>query len=140
MSPPLPFALPAGPAMSPTGHVPVPGGEYDYFGKGAFAHARGAARPALTIAPIPPPVPYAYPYAYSPHRVVDGGTLTDREQQQAAFSYDAPSGEFGSTGASAGMLAAAARAVVRPVSTPPTPLQPDAPSGVARVRTLTAFY
>lgn len=61
--------------------------------------------------------PVAMPQAYSPHRIVDGSTLLDREPPTGMYR---PDGIW------------AARSVVRPLSTPPTPVHgPDV--GVARV-------
>lgn len=61
--------------------------------------------------------PVAMRQAYSPHRIVDGSTLLDREPPAGMYR---PDGIW------------AARSVVRPLSTPPTPVHgPDA--GVARV-------
>ena len=101
LSPPQPFALPAvtPPSQPPkTGYMP----------------------PHLTISPIPIPQIQVQPSGgsalpYSPHRVVDGTTLAERQLEPYAQAFPAT------------------RPVVRPVSTPPTPMQvPD--TGVARVR------
>ncbi|KAI0755068.1 hypothetical protein C8Q80DRAFT_408552 [Daedaleopsis nitida] len=119
LSPPQPFALAAMPgnvppaaSVSPTDtlSIPVPPLHMPQHGT--------AAQSGLTISPVIQVQPSGVPYAYSPHRVVDGTTLIERDGVGAH--------------ASDGLLNAA-RAVVRPVSTPPTPMQgPEA--GVARVR------
>lgn len=119
ISPTQPFAPPAvaghlsaaSPDTVTPSHTPKSGPTYS------------AMRPNLTITPISPVQPSGMPYTYSPHRVVDGTTLENREH------------ESGPQGLLEGHLrtASAARAVVRPVSTPPAPIQgPEA--GVARVR------
>ena len=143
MSPPIPFALPAAPthAVQPSGvpvPVPVVGGQDDNSAKGQNA------RPVLAISPAPSTVGMSY--IYSPHRVVDGSTLAEREHQPVPLPIlygDFPSGVVGPADTRHNVhghmhtgsmhLAPAARGVVRPVSTPPTPLQPEAPSSVTRV-------
>lgn len=126
VSPSLPFALPPAPVAAPISpsHASP---ECDYFPK-----MLPNGRPALTLAPVPVP-----PHAYSPHRVVDGSTLAAREQHllvpYAPAPLDVPAPVAVPVANGAAMLAAG-RGVVRPVSTPPTPLQAHAPGGVARVR------
>lgn len=74
------------------------------------------AKKSLTLI-TPAAQPVAMPQAYSPHRIVDGSTLLDREPPAGMYR---PDGVW------------AARSVVRPLSTPPTPVHgPDV--GVARV-------
>ncbi|RPD77928.1 hypothetical protein L226DRAFT_568908 [Lentinus tigrinus ALCF2SS1-7] len=96
LSPPQPFALPAviPPQTPKSGFMP----------------------PNLAITPMPQVQVQAsgVAYPYSPHRVVDGTTLTERQPEPYAQGFPAT------------------RPVVRPVSTPPTPMQgPD--TGVARL-------
>ena len=114
LSPPQPFAIPAttthlpagSPDSVPTPHTETPQNACTY-----------PAHPSMPIAPIPPAQSCGLPYPYSPHRVVDGTTLSGRDGTQ-----------YGE-----GFLHTASRAVVRPVSTPPTPIQ-GSDAGVARVR------
>ncbi|KAL1950690.1 hypothetical protein VTO73DRAFT_5814 [Trametes versicolor] len=74
------------------------------------------AKKSLTLI-TPAAQPVAMPQAYSPHRIVDGSTLLDREPPAGMYR---PDGIW------------AARSVVRPLSTPPTPVHgPDV--GVARL-------
>ncbi|KAH9931685.1 uncharacterized protein BXZ73DRAFT_77709 [Epithele typhae] len=119
LSPPLPFALPAAPT--------------ECFAKGVPASA-------------PAPLPYG---TYAPHRVVDGSTLADRNAYYMQVGPCAHAGMYADYAAGAGAEygigvgvgvvmeegagAVAARGVVRPVSTPPTPLQGEAPSSVHRL-------
>lgn len=74
------------------------------------------AKKSLTLI-TPTAQPVAMPQAYSSHRIVDGSTLLDREPPAGMYR---PDGIW------------AARSVVRPLSTPPTPVHgPDV--GMARV-------
>ncbi|RDX50002.1 hypothetical protein OH76DRAFT_505047 [Lentinus brumalis] len=98
LSPPQHFALPA---VIPGCAAPLPPSQTP---KSGF-------RPPNLAIPQIQVQPCGLPYPYSPHRVVDGTTLVERQPEA---------------------YVQAGRPVVRPVSTPPTPMQvPDA--GVARL-------
>lgn len=107
---PLP-TLPSYPAVpSPPTTLPPPASK-------AIHRAKRSSTGLTVVTSLAPVI--AAPSPYSPNRVVDGSTLLGREL---------PSGKHKDT-------LRVARAVVRPLSTPPTPVHgPDV--GVAKVRLL----
>ncbi|TBU62213.1 hypothetical protein BD310DRAFT_918866 [Dichomitus squalens] len=122
ISPPQPFALPemSGqiPAPPPPPSAAIPESQTP---KSRRTHS---VRRSLTTTPITQPSGLASGYpTYSSHRIVDGSTLV--ESAHAPQSYLYPEG---------GLYAEtlfATRSMVRPVSTPPTPIHEHA--GIARL-------
>ncbi|KAI0648151.1 hypothetical protein C8Q79DRAFT_1008500 [Trametes meyenii] len=122
MSPLQPFALPAVPGPAPATPPPTIQPAPTPRAK-PTAHSAKSSLTNLTVVTTmahaqPAARPHSGSYLYSPHRVVDGGTLLERELAPARYRVD-------------GMWAAT-RAVARPLSTPPTPVHgPDA--GIAKL-------
>ncbi|KAI0632314.1 hypothetical protein C8Q77DRAFT_1158953 [Trametes polyzona] len=111
LSPLQPYALPALPgpipveSPPPTVHpTPTPSAHRAKNSLTKLTVVTTVAQPVATI-----------PHGYSPHRVVDGSTLLDREPPHDAYRADW-----------------AARTVIRPLSTPPTPMH-GSDLGVAKL-------
>ena len=123
ISPPQPFALSTMLGQAPIGPPPpVAAMPQSQTPKSRRTHS---VRPSLTITPIMQPsgLPYS---AYSPHRIVDGSTLVEHGHVPQPHMY--PEG---------GLYAEtlfATRSMVRPMSTPPTPIHGLGEAGIARVR------
>ncbi|KAI0670881.1 hypothetical protein C8Q78DRAFT_973834 [Trametes maxima] len=120
MSPLQPFALPAVPGPAPV--TPSPTIQPAPTPRAKPTHSAKNSLTNLTVlTTIAHAQPIARPHMYSPHRVVDGATLVERElPPTSAARYRADN------------MWAAGRAVARPLSTPPTPMHgPDA--GIAKL-------
>ena len=111
ISPVQPFALPAMPGPAPPSPSPV-------IQPVPTPKARHSGKNSLTGLTIITSVAQPTPQAYAPHRTVDGSTLLDR---------DPPDGSYRAENAWA------ARAIPRPLSTPPTPAHTGQEVGIAKV-------